>query len=205
MLAEVNPQLWWYVARATGLVAWALSTGAIMVGLALATRALGSNPRPAWLLDLHRYVGGLTVVFIGLHIAALVADSYVHFGLADIAVPMASKWKPGAVAWGIVGMWLLLAVEASSLVMRKLPRRAWRAIHLTSYLAAILSTVHAFTAGTDASNPLLTWIAVATLSAAVFFLTYRALLPRRKRRGREGSTAPTKRSGLPAADGQLSG
>ena len=96
MLADVHPQLWWYLARASGFTAWMLSITAIVLGLALATRALGNNPRPAWLLDLHRYVGGLTVVFLGVHLGALVADSYVHFGVADLLVPFASSWKTGA-------------------------------------------------------------------------------------------------------------
>jgi methionine sulfoxide reductase heme-binding subunit len=182
MLADLHPQIWWYLARSSGFVAWGLSIGAIVVGLALATRALGDNPRPAWLLDLHRFVGGLTVLFLAVHLGALVADSYIHFGLADLFVPFASDWKTGAVAWGVVGMWLLLAVEVSSLMMRRLPRRTWRAIHLTSYLAAVMATVHAYTAGTDAKNVVVTWAAVAALSAITFFLVFRLVLPRRKLR-----------------------
>jgi sulfoxide reductase heme-binding subunit YedZ len=180
--AAVNPQLWWYVARASGFVAWGLSIGAVLLGLALATRALGAAPRPAWLLDLHRFVGGLTLAFLGLHLGALVADSYVHFGLADLLVPFAADWMPGPVAWGIVAMWLLVAVEVSSLAMKRLPKRAWRAIHLASYLAVVLSTVHAFTAGTDAGNPVFVWASVGAFAAVAFFLVYRLLLPKRRRR-----------------------
>jgi sulfoxide reductase heme-binding subunit YedZ len=194
MLAEVHPQLWWYLARASGFTAWMLSIAAILLGLALATRAQGSNPRPAWLLDLHRYVGGLTVVFLGLHLAALVADSYVHFGIADLLVPFASSWRTGAVAWGVVGFWLLVAVELTSLMMRRLPRRTWRAIHLTSYLAAVLATVHAFTAGTDADNPLVAGAALGSLAAITFFLVFRLVLPRRKLR----AASRTARASVPA-------
>lgn len=182
MLAELHPQFWWYLTRSSGFVAWGLSIAAIMLGLALATRALGPNPRPAWLLDLHRFVGGLTVLFLAVHLGALVGDSYIHFGIADLLVPYASSWKSGAVAWGILGFWLLIAVEISSLMMKRLPRRTWRTIHLTSYLSAIVSTVHAFTAGTDAKNPAVTWAAVGSLSAATFFLVFRLILPKHKQR-----------------------
>lgn len=197
MPVDPNPQLWWYVARASGLIAWVLSMGAIMLGLALATRALGNRPRPAWLLDLHRFAGGLTVAFLGLHIGALVADTYEHFGLADLLVPMASSWKPGPVAWGVGALWLVVVVEASSLAMRRLPRRLWRAVHLLSYLAAVLSTVHAFTAGTDARNPVVVWAAIASLAAAGFFVTFRLVLPKRKRR----AAAATARGDRPAGGG----
>ncbi len=182
MVAELHPQIWWYLTRSSGFIAWGLSILAIMLGLALATRALGSNPRPAWLLDLHRFVGGLTVLFLAVHLGSLVADSFVHFGVADLLVPFASSWKSGAVAWGVLAFWFLIAVELSSLMMRRLPRRTWRTIHLTSYLAAVMATVHAFTAGTDADNPLVIWSVVASVAATTFFLVFRLVLPKRKQR-----------------------
>lgn len=182
MFAELNPQTWWYVSRASGFVSWALAVGAVLLGLALATRALGSNPRPAWLLDLHRFVGGLTAFFIALHIGALVADSYVRFTFADIVVPFASPYQRLPVAWGVLAMWLLLAVEVTSLMMKRLPKRTWRRIHLTSYLAAALATLHGFTAGTDAGNPVYVWASVGSVAAVAFFLVYRLLLPKRRSR-----------------------
>ena len=92
----------WYVARAAGLVSWALLAAATLWGLALSTGALGRRPRPNWLLDLHRWLGGTALVFTGVHVVALLADQYVHFGLTEILVPFASSWHPVAVAWGVV-------------------------------------------------------------------------------------------------------
>ena len=57
----MNPQLAWYVARAAGIVAWALVSGAVVWGLLLSTRVLRGRPTPRWLLDLHRFLGGLAV------------------------------------------------------------------------------------------------------------------------------------------------
>ncbi len=34
MIAEVTPQLWWYVARASGLTAYTLATLSVLLGLA---------------------------------------------------------------------------------------------------------------------------------------------------------------------------
>jgi DMSO/TMAO reductase YedYZ heme-binding membrane subunit len=179
---ELNPQAWWYLARASGFTAWALSLASIFAGMALATRALGNKPRPAWLLDIHRYTGGLTVAFVAVHLAALVADSYVSFGLADLLVPMASDWRPGAVAWGVVALWLLIAVEVSSLAMRRIPRRVWRAVHLSSYVVGVAATVHVFAAGTDAGNRAVVLIALLAAALTVFFLVYRVLMPKSRRR-----------------------
>ena len=176
-------QLWWYVARASGIVAWLLLTASVMWGIFLSTKLLQRLRRPAWLLDLHRWLGGLTVAFVALHIAALVADSYVTFDLTDVLVPLASSWRRGAVALGVVAMWGLLAVELTSLAMRRLPRATWKAVHLLSYLVFWAVSLHAALAGTDTTNPLYVWTAVGSIVAVVFALTYR-LLTRRGPRAR---------------------
>ena len=58
-----------------------------------------------------------------------------------------------------------VAVEVTSLFMRRLPRRVWHSIHLLSLVALVLVTVHAFTAGADACSPLV--VALAVMSSAV--------------------------------------
>jgi hypothetical protein len=174
----MNEQLWWYAARASGLVGWALCTLAVLWGLALSTRLLGKRPAPAWLLDLHRFLGALATIFVGVHVAALVADSYAHFGLADVLVPMASSWRPGPVAWGIAAFYLLVAVELTSLARRRLTVRLWRLAHITSVPLWAVSTVHLLTAGTDARNPAVQWAALAATGAVLFFTIVRVLSPR---------------------------
>ena len=183
----MNEQVWWYVARATGVVAWALAVGSVLWGLALASRATARKPGPAWLLDLHRHLGGLTVAFTAAHCAALVADGYVQFGLVDLLVPFASDWKPLPVALGVLALWGFAAVEATSLAKRKLSQKTWRSIHMTSYLSAAAATAHLVTAGTDAMHPALRWGPALAVTAAAFFLTYRLAMPRR--RGRASATA----------------
>ncbi len=190
MIAALHPQIWWYLARSTGLMAWAMGLGSILVGLALATRALGRKPPAPWLLDLHRYLGGSTLVFVFLHIGALWADSYVEFGLFDLFVPFVSGWRTVPVALGVIAFWLLVAVEATSLFMRRMSKKAWRMVHLSSYGVAVLSSVHTFTAGSDASNPLLVVASVATFAATGFFIVYRFLLPRRRRAALRRSDPP---------------
>lgn len=175
----MDPKVWWYLSRATGPVAWGLAVASIIVGLALATRALGANPRAPWLLSLHRWLGGLTVLFTAGHVASIVADSFVDFGPTDVLVPLASSWRPVAVAWGVVAAWLLVAVEITSLQMKRLSRRSWHAIHLASYAVAVLATIHGLTAGTDTTNPMFGWTVLGSLSTIVFFLAYRRLGPGR--------------------------
>ena len=78
----------WYVARSSGIVAWALILATIVWGLLLATKVLGRRPTPAWLLSLHRYLGALAVAFVGVHVGAILLDSYTNFGVTDVLVPV---------------------------------------------------------------------------------------------------------------------
>lgn len=167
----MNQQLWWYVARSGGIVAWALLAASVLWGLALSTKVLNGKPRPNWILDLHRFLGGLALIFTGIHVVALVLDSYVHFGLTEILVPFASAWHPAAVAWGVIGLYLLLAVELTSLARKRISKRMWRLTHFLSFPLFLSTTVHALSAGTDRSTFLLRWSVIA-VSAAVTVLTF---------------------------------
>jgi DMSO/TMAO reductase YedYZ heme-binding membrane subunit len=163
------------LARAAGILAWLLATAAVIWGLLLSTKLLHRKPSPRWLLDLHRFLGGLAVVFVGFHIAALIADNYVHFGLADVLVPFASGWRRSAVALGVLAFWLLLAVEVTSLLMRHLPRRRWHQIHLASYAVFWATTFHALLAGTDSRGHLFHLVAYVSIAAVGVLSVYRAL------------------------------
>jgi predicted ferric reductase len=175
----MNPQVWWFVARSSGIVAWALLTLSVCWGLFISTKAVAKASSPARLLDLHRYLGGLAVIFTGIHLVGLVADNYVTFGWAETFIPMASSWKPGPVAFGIVGFYLLLAVELTSLAMKRLPRRLWRWIHRSSFVLSFVATYHAITAGTDAENQWFRVVALASINI-VMFLTIVLILAARK-------------------------
>jgi len=163
-------QLWWDTARAGGIISWALLAASVLWGLAISTKATAGRVRPNWMLDLHRFLGGLAVIFVGIHVGSIVLDSFVHFGLTEVLVPLASAWHPVAVAWGIVATYLLVAVEATSLARRRLPKRVWHGIHLLSLPTFALATVHGLTAGTDRHNAV--WqVALWTVTAAIVVLT----------------------------------
>jgi DMSO/TMAO reductase YedYZ heme-binding membrane subunit len=163
----MSPHVWWYVARSGGIVSYVLLAASVIWGLAMTTRVLGKRPKNAWLLDLHRFLGGAALVFIVIHVVAIMLDSYVHFGLLDVLVPMHGTWHPAAVAWGIVGIYLLLAVEITSLLRSRLPKRLWRNIHYLSFPVFALASLHALTAGTDRHSSLFYYGVIGAISAVV--------------------------------------
>jgi hypothetical protein len=127
------------------------------VARATATHVLGRRAPSAWLLSVHRALGGLALTFLG------------------VLVPFASGWRTAAVAWGIVGAWLLVAVETTSLVRHRLPTRLWRWVHLSSCVTFVTATVHLFTAGSDTSG-LAIRSAVVLLTGVVALLSIAAVL-----------------------------
>lgn len=175
----MDPQLWWHLARASGLTAWALLSASVLWGLFLSTRVLGNRPTPAWLLDLHRLLGALTVVFVAVHMTSLYLDKWIDYGLTELLVPLSSEFKPWAVTWGVVTMYLLVAIAVTSWLRRWTPEPAWRWIHRTAFIAFVTSTVHAIWVGTDRRNPYLIAAVTAIVAAFVFLCIYRLLAGRR--------------------------
>jgi predicted ferric reductase len=169
-MVAMNSTLFWYTARASGIVTWALLAASVLWGLALSTRVLRGRPRPAWLLDLHRFLGGAAIVFLAVHIVTIVLDTYVHFGPVSVLVPFTGTWRPAAVAWGIVAMYLLVAVELTSLARAQLPKRIWDTSHYAAFPLFLFASIHALTAGTDRSSSALR-LAVFAAGAAVALLT----------------------------------
>jgi hypothetical protein len=109
-------------------------------------------------------------VFVGIHVASIVLDGYVHFSLTQVLVPLAATWHPVAVAWGIVAFYLLLAVEVTSLLRSRLSKRVWRMTHLLSLPLFVSATAHLLSAGTDRHSGVVR-TAVVVVSAAVAVLT----------------------------------
>jgi len=189
--AAMNSKLAWYAARASGLIAWAVVTAGILWGLAVSTRLIKRKGVPAWCLDLHKFLGTLSVVFVVVHVLALWADTFVYFGPRELLVPMASSWRPGPVAWGIAATYLLIAIQLTSWTMRKLPRRLWHAVHLTSFPMFVFATVHGFTAGADNMNVAVQWAALTGALLVIFLLTFRFSSPRRaSKAARSARSAP---------------
>jgi DMSO/TMAO reductase YedYZ heme-binding membrane subunit len=175
----MSSQVWWFVSRSSGIIAWALLTLSVCWGLFISTKAVAKASTPSWLLDLHRFLGGIAVTFTAIHLIGLWADSYVEFGWSELFVPMASEWKPGPVAWGIVSIYLLVAIELTSLAMKFLPRKLWRGIHHLSLPLYAMATYHGVAAGTDKTNQVFRLAALASINIVTFLAIVLILAARR--------------------------
>jgi len=168
-----DPHLWWYLTRVSAMLAWALMTLSVVWGVLLSTRLLRRVDNPAWLQDLHRYLGGLAVVMVLVHMVTLMLDGWLHLSPAELLIPMASDYRPFAVALGILAFYLLVAVQVTSMVMHRLPRRFWKGLHFSIYGVVILVAFHAGLAGTDAGS-----LGYVILASSIIGLTVLATIAR---------------------------
>ncbi len=178
----MNEKTWWYLSRSSGIVALVLLVLSVVWGVLLATRALRHIDRPAWLLDLHKWLGGTALVMTGLHMLGLYLDGYIQFGLTELLVPGTSEFRPLAVAVGVLSFYVMVAVQATSYMRRRLSKRLWRGIHLLSYGLVWGAAIHAGLAGTDTVNRAYQVLALILTMVAVAATMIRIVTPSRVRR-----------------------
>lgn len=143
----------WLAIRGTGLTAWGLLTAVVVWGILLKTQILGRLAQPMRLLDLHRWLGAIALLFLLAHMALLLIDPAVKFTLAQILIPGTAPWETFAVALGTIGFWLLVPVSILGRIRAKLGQtgnRWFKNTHLLAYAAWPVATAHYVLAGTDA-------------------------------------------------------
>jgi ferredoxin-NADP reductase/DMSO/TMAO reductase YedYZ heme-binding membrane subunit len=193
-----EPHIWWYVTRASAVIGWVLLTGSVVLGILLSTRVMRKIDNPAWLQDLHRYMSGLALIFVGLHMVSLMLDDFVHFSLAELLIPGATAGSSVSsvqantipIVLGIFAFYLMVAVQSTSWLMNKLPRRLWKGIHYSSYVAFILVTFHAAFSGTDVSELWYQSLSIALIAAAAGAVIVRVIVGNKSRPAR----VPTEQS-----------
>jgi hypothetical protein len=164
----VKSEIWWYSARVGGVVAWALLAASLLAAVALPSRILARRVAPTTLVGLQRFLTATAVAFTGIHLLGSALAEQVDLGPADLVVPLAAPDQPGAVAWGIVAMGLVLALAVASLAGRRTGRRVWLVAHLLSLGAFVAGTVHALTvSGTDIDHPAVWWSSALAAAAIV--------------------------------------
>ena len=154
----------WLATRATGEISLVLFTVVTVMGIAT-TKGWASSRWPESVITLlHRNMSLLSVVFLGVHIATTVVDSYVPIGWLDIVIPWQTSYKTLWVGLGTVSFDLVVTVIITSLLRRRIPPRSWKAVHWLSYAMWAVAVVHSLGVGTD---QLLTRIIAFIMTAAV--------------------------------------
>src|SRR5689334_11498162 len=115
----------WDIARAGGLTAYALLTCSVALGLALSLRLQAPRWPRVINYEMHNFVTLLTLVFTGLHVAAVWIDPFTRFGWYEVFVPFASHYRPLWMALGIMSWYMLIAVAVTTWLQRCIGYAWW--------------------------------------------------------------------------------
>ena len=146
---SANANAVWYVIRSAGIAAYVLLLLSMVWGLFISGQYVKNwSPGPLSLM-MHSTVSSLALILGFAHALLLMADSYFSFTLSDILVPFTGPYRVMAVGLGTLAFWVILVVTVSFPFKRKIGHKAWLWIHMSSYIAFALVTLHGLTAGTD--------------------------------------------------------
>jgi methionine sulfoxide reductase heme-binding subunit len=175
---QPSDHLWWLVSRASGLVALALVTLSVLLGLAMAGR-LRRGPDAAGIRITHEHLAIAALVAIGIHGVSLLGDPWLHPGLSGISVPFALGFRPVYTGLGVIAGYLTALLALSFYIRRRIGVRTWRRLHRFTIGAYALAVVHALGAGTDASLPAVRWAVLSSAAVVGVLFAYRMAAARR--------------------------
>ena len=170
-------QVTWDVARAGGFVAYGLLTLSVALGLALSMRWQARVWPRLFNSELHNFVTLLGLAFTIIHVLAVWLDPFTAFGWAEVFIPFVSHYRPLWMAFGVVGLYLGLALAASIWLRPRLGYEWWRRLHTLTLLVFALVTVHGVTTGSDTRTPWAVLVYAASGLAVAALLWIRLLAP----------------------------
>jgi DMSO/TMAO reductase YedYZ heme-binding membrane subunit len=168
--AGVDDPTLWYITRGAAATAYLLLTFVMAFGVILSFRGLEGIMRGWRVYDLHQVLTLLLLGFIGLHLVTLYLDPFEPFSLLKLAWPLAETYRPLGTALGVLTFYLLVLVALTSWARRLIGARLWYLLHLTSYIAFVLVTIHGLLTGADSQTPWMLGVYTGS-SALVALLT----------------------------------
>jgi len=171
----------WYLARGAGISAFCMLSVATAAG-AVTSRRSTLLGRRLVLQYVHRAAALTGLVLLALHITTILADRYAGVGAAGALLPLASGYRPVAVSFGVLAMYLLVGAVLTGLLRSRFARsetaqRRWRSIHLAGYLAWASAAWHFYTVGTDATEWWARLVLLAGIAAVAVGLLGRLTAP----------------------------
>ena len=161
----------WLAARATGLVAYALLTVLVSLGLVLSHPVNKSTWKLSKLLfPWHENLYVFVLAFVAVHVVSLVIDPYAGVGIDGVFIPGLSSYRSVPVALGTLGLYALMVSGLTARYTRLLPSGWWLKLHRFSIVAWGLGWVHGILAGTDTELFRLAYVAsgLMVLAAASY-------------------------------------
>lgn len=177
MTTDPGQHIWWLMSRASGIVALALITASVGLGLAMANKLLRGRSTAG----LHEQLSLAGLVAIAVHGLTLLGDPWLHPGLGGIALPFTMGYRTVFTGLGIVAGYLTAALGLSFYIRRRIGPKLWRRLHRFTVVAYALALVHTIGAGTDASSAWLRTFMLATGAPIAVMFVMRMVRGRKPR------------------------
>lgn len=184
---------WWLASRASGLVALALVTISVALGLTMAGR-LSSKPGANRVLSaIHEQTAVVGLIAIAVHGLTLLGDPFLNPGVAGISIPFVMDYRPLWTGLGIIAGGLAAVLGLSFYFRKRFGPRMWRKAHRATIVVYVLGVMHTLGAGTDATSPWLLYpLALASAWIAVLFVARVATAVRKSRKAARRSDRPAR-------------
>jgi sulfoxide reductase heme-binding subunit YedZ len=182
-MTDPLPHVWWIASRASGIVALALVTMSVGIGLTMSAKLMRKRRLGPMLMAVHEQTALAGLIAIGVHGVTLLGDSYLHPNVAEIVVPFAMGYRTLFTGLGLIAGWLAAFLGLSFYFRRRIGAALWRRMHRATVVAYVLAVIHTIGSGTDAPTLWLRWfIALTAVPIAMLFarrLTGPRAAPRR--------------------------
>jgi sulfoxide reductase heme-binding subunit YedZ len=177
----------WIILRAAGVAAYVAFFLSVAWGLVSSTSLITKRISKPASTAFHATVASAGLAFLAIHLIGLFVDRFVPFGLSDMLIPLKSAYRPISVAFGIIAMYGMVIVLASSWVRKRIGTVWWRRLHLLAVPMFTLSLLHGLFAGSDSGRPWMFAVYVVTGLITLFLVIVRGLTvgyrPNREPRG----------------------
>jgi hypothetical protein len=164
-----QPKAYWYLARASGFVAFVALWFSVALGLIITNKMARLWNGGPTAVELHQFSTWLGVCFTVFHAFILTGDQYIKSTPAQVLTPFGYvNYRPEWVGVGQIAFYLTVIVAASFYFRKRLGYRTWRTLHYTSFVIYLLITVHGVFAGTDSAALMMVYLA---FGAGIYLLT----------------------------------
>ncbi|MEO6071090.1 MAG: ferric reductase-like transmembrane domain-containing protein [Chitinophagaceae bacterium] len=147
------------VSKFTGLLATAVLSANLLLGILIATR----YKKTAWwhrlplfvkkigLFTLHNITAYVGLALAVLHPVLLLFEEGHRYSIITIFFPINAPAQPWINALGTAALFLLLVVVITSIkkVRKSITFRRWKVVHLAAYAAAVLFLIHGLLINTE--------------------------------------------------------
>lgn len=152
----------WFIARITGLTAFAVLSLSVLSGEALRTSVLDFIAKNRAVRKLHDFTTPLWLPLVFAHIIALLFDKTARIAPINVVVPFITDYGALAIGLGTVAFDIVMVVTVTSWLRSRMNNTLWMWIHRTSYIAFVAIFFHAALSGTDFDAPLVSALAWST-------------------------------------------